>query len=254
MDDTPARHRRARRGRLECKADAHWRPLLEKWNGWLTRKSKRDEARAALAKVHDPRAVPSIWKVFAEAGRPIRSGRCVCLLRSIAAAASRAPGLAGGVGFDRRRSAGACRRRALKRDPREFAGDLIGVMRDPIEYEVREVEGPGKPGELYVHGEKMNRRFFYEAPPPLATLRPTRHGRLRQQRPSRRQPRRGLRVRAGGRRSRSALDGIARPEQRTAGLGRSGAPGAAWARRCCRTSRTRSTRATCGRCLGRKAS
>ena len=40
-------------------------------------------------------------------------------------------------------------------------------------YEVREVEGPGKPGELYVHGERMNRRFFYAAPPPLATLRPT---------------------------------------------------------------------------------
>jgi Pretoxin HINT domain len=61
----------------------------------------------------------------------------------------------------------------LKRDPREFAGPLIAVIRDPIEFEVREVQGPGKPGELYIHGERMNRRFFYEAPPPLATLRPT---------------------------------------------------------------------------------
>ncbi len=61
----------------------------------------------------------------------------------------------------------------LKRDPREFAGPLIAVIRDPIEFEVREVQGPGRPGELYVHGERMNRRFFYEAPPPLATLRPT---------------------------------------------------------------------------------
>ena len=50
---------------------------------------------------------------------------------------------------------------------------LISVIRDPIEYEVREVLGPGKPGELYVHGERANRRFFYEAPPPLTTLRPT---------------------------------------------------------------------------------
>ena len=47
------------------------------------------------------------------------------------------------------------------------------MIRDPIEYEVREVLGPGKPGELYVKGERANRRFFYEAPPPLATLRPS---------------------------------------------------------------------------------
>jgi hypothetical protein len=60
----------------------------------------------------------------------------------------------------------------LKRDPREFVTTLISVFRDPIEYEVREVLGPGKPGELYVKGEKANRRFFYEAPPPVTTLRP----------------------------------------------------------------------------------
>ncbi len=61
----------------------------------------------------------------------------------------------------------------MKRDPREFVAPLISVFRDPIEYEVREVLGPGKPGELYVHGEKANRRFFYEAPPPLTTMKPT---------------------------------------------------------------------------------
>ena len=58
------------------------------------------------------------------------------------------------------------------RDPREFAGLLIGLLRDPIVFEVRQVKGPGEPGELYVHGERMNRRFFYAAPPPLATLGP----------------------------------------------------------------------------------
>ncbi len=154
------------------KADARWRPLFEKWNGWLTRKSKRDEAQTALAQVRDPRAVPSIWKVFATGG-PADQERAVRLFSQIdAASASRAlaslavSGLTEGV---RGHAADAL----LKRDPREFAGVLIGVMRDPIEFEVREVEGPGKPGELYVHGERMNRRFYYEAPPPLATLRPT---------------------------------------------------------------------------------
>jgi hypothetical protein len=154
------------------KADAHWRPLLEKWSGWLAKKTKREEAEAALANVHDPLAVPSIWKVFIVGG-PADQERAVRLLSRIdGPAASRAlaslavSGLTESV---RNRSADAL----LKRDPREFAGGLISVIRDPIVYEVREVEGPGKPGELYVHGERMNRRFFYAAPPALATLRPT---------------------------------------------------------------------------------
>jgi Pretoxin HINT domain len=154
------------------KADAHWRPLLEKWNGWLTRKAKRDEVQAALAKVRDPRAVPSIWKIFATGG-PAQQELAVRLLGQIdAPASSRAlgslavSGLTDGV-------RGHAADSLLKRDPREFAGLLIAVMRDPIVFEVREVQGPGRPGELYIHGERMNRRFFYEAPPPLATLRPT---------------------------------------------------------------------------------
>jgi tetratricopeptide (TPR) repeat protein len=154
------------------KADGHWRPLLEKWKNGLARKSKREESDAALVKLQDARAVPSIWRVFGLSG-PADQERAVRLLSQIdAPSASRAlaslavMGLTEGV---RAHAADAL----LKRDPREFAGVLIGAIRDPIEFEVREVEGPGKPGELYVHGKRMNRRFFYEAPPPLATLRPS---------------------------------------------------------------------------------
>jgi Pretoxin HINT domain len=154
------------------KADAHWRPLLEKWNGGLARKSKRADSEAALGKVRDPRAVPSIWRVFILGG-PADQERALRLLSQIdSPAASRALASLAVMGATERirgRSADAL----LKRDPREFVATLIGVFRDPIEYEVREVLGPGKPGELYVHGERANRRFFYEAPPPLARLRPT---------------------------------------------------------------------------------
>ena len=153
------------------KADAHWRPLLEKWRAGLARKAKRDEAEAALAKLRDARAVPSIWKVFALGG-PADQERAVRLLGQIdAPSASRALASLAVMGLTadvRGHAADAL----VKRDPREFAGVLISAIRDPIEFEVREVQGPGKPGELYVHGERMNRRFFYEAPPPLATLRP----------------------------------------------------------------------------------
>ena len=82
------------------KADAHWRPLLEKWNGGLARKSKREEAEAALAKVHDPRAVPSIWKVFVMGG-PADQERAVRLLCPDRFAGGFAcAGIAGGDGLD----------------------------------------------------------------------------------------------------------------------------------------------------------
>jgi hypothetical protein len=50
------------------RADRHWKPLLEKWRGWLTNTSKRSEAESALAAITDPRALGSVWKVFAAGG------------------------------------------------------------------------------------------------------------------------------------------------------------------------------------------
>ena len=140
--------------------------------GWR-KKTKRAEAEAAMAEVHDPRAVP----VDLEGIRRGRAGRSGAGRPSLASD-RRSGGLAGagvtgGAGRIGRASGALAAESLAKRDPREFAGLLISVLRDPIEYEVRPVGGPGKPGELYVHGERANSRFFYEAPPPLATLRPT---------------------------------------------------------------------------------
>ena len=36
-----------------------------------------------------------------------------------------------------------------RRDLREFADLLVGLVRDPIKYEVKPVGGPGSPGELF---------------------------------------------------------------------------------------------------------
>ena len=80
-NDRACRGRRAQADH-QRKADAHWRPLLEKWSGWLAKKTKREEAEAALAKVHDPLAVPSIWKVFILGG-PADQERAVRLLSRI---------------------------------------------------------------------------------------------------------------------------------------------------------------------------
>ena len=162
-------------GRAEAeaqrKADLRWRALLTKWKGWLGQSSRRAEAEAALATVKDARAVPSIWKVFAQGG-PADQVRAITLLRQIDAPTA----VRGLASLAVTASTAEARRLAAEglggRDPREFAGLLIALVRDPVKYEVRQVGGPGTPGELYVHGEKSNTRRFYAAPPPSATIRP----------------------------------------------------------------------------------
>src|SRR5262249_44574418 len=141
-------------------------------SGWLGRKGKRAEAEAAMAKVSDARAVPSIWKILGTAG-PAYQELAALLLRQIdAPAASQVLASLSVVGAsaDVR---GQAAYGLIGRAPRELARGLIGLLRDPIEYEVRAVGGPGKPGELYIRGQRANARFFYSAPPPLVTLRPT---------------------------------------------------------------------------------
>ena len=222
------------------KADAHWRPLLEKWYGGLARKSKREDAEAALGRVRDPRAVPAIWRVFIVGG-PADQERAVRLLSQIdSPAASRALAslaMMGSTEQIRGRSADAL----LKRDPREFVATLISVFRDPIEYEVREVLGPGKPGELYVHGERREQTLLLRGAAAAYDPEADGHGRFRRIRPSRGQPGCGLHARARGCRGQSALDGIARSIQRTAGAGQGNGGRRVWhsVRRWSRTSRLR---------------
>jgi hypothetical protein len=48
---------------------------------------------------------------------------------------------------------------------------LIGLLHDPIHYELKPVAGPGSTGVLFVEGEKFNIRRLYE-PPPLPKVAP----------------------------------------------------------------------------------
>jgi hypothetical protein len=150
------------------KADKHWKPLLTKWRGWLGDRSKRGAAEEALAMVSDPRAVGAVWSVFV-AGGSAHHGRAVQLFGQIdTAGSSRA--LAMLAAFD---DSAEVRRAAVetlkRRDPREFAGMLVALLRDPIKYEVRPVGGPGSPGALFVAGERFNVQRLY-APPALPNI------------------------------------------------------------------------------------
>jgi tetratricopeptide (TPR) repeat protein len=151
----------------QARANKHWKSLLEKWSAGLSSrvKARRTEAEAGLASVTDPRAVPMIWAVFIARGA---AGQRVALqvLRQIDA-----PGSTRAIALMALRSpAGDVRRDAIAilrdRDPRDYGGLLVTLLRDRIKFEVRRVNGPGSRGELLIKGPDVNVDRLY-SPPPL---------------------------------------------------------------------------------------
>jgi hypothetical protein len=149
-------------------ANHYWQPLLAKWRGWLADKAKRTEAERGLAQVTDPRAVPSVMATFA-AGTAAQQEVAVRVLGQIdsqgSSRALAALAVFGGSTGVRRAATETLRRL----DPREFAGLLVALLRDPIKYEVRPVGGPGSPGGLFVDGKRFNVQRLY-SPPPMPYL------------------------------------------------------------------------------------
>jgi hypothetical protein len=146
------------------RANKHWQPILTKLRDRLGDPKKQDGAEKTLADLNDPRAVPAVWDVFAT-GNEARQIVAVQLLGQIdAGGASRA------LAFLSVSSESAeVRRRATEtlrqRDPREFVGMLVGLVRDPIKYQVKPVNGPGSAGALFVEGKKFNVQRNYVVPP-----------------------------------------------------------------------------------------
>jgi hypothetical protein len=154
----------------QARANKFWKPRLEHWREAL---AGRDRARRAaaeeeLGKISDPRAVPMAWAVFVRGGEAQQRLAVRIFDRIDAPGASRAMAmLAVFSPFPaiRQESKEILRRR----DPRDFAGLLVGLMGDPVKYTVKQVGGPGTPGELLVEGQEANVRRVYTplAPPTL---------------------------------------------------------------------------------------
>jgi len=151
--------------KAQRKSDREWEPRLRMWKSWLAGKVKRGEAEAALVEVTDTRAVRSIWKVFAT-GHALDQRHAVQLFGQVGcAAASRGLALLAVSG-----ESAEVRRAAIEtlrwRDALEFADVLIGLLRDPVKYEVRAVGGPGLPGSVRIEGPLFNLERVYAPPPP----------------------------------------------------------------------------------------
>ena len=121
--------------------------------------------------VTDPRAVPSVARVFGT-DRPADQQVAVGLLGQIESPQA-SKFMAALAIFS---SAPDVRRTALEtlrhRDPRDFLGFWIALIRAPIKYEVRPVGGPGSPGTLFIAGQKANTQRVYRPmdAPNLANL------------------------------------------------------------------------------------
>jgi tetratricopeptide (TPR) repeat protein len=136
------------------KANTHWKPILDRLKNGLQSKdaSRRAKAQEELSKITDRWAVPMIWATFGN-GDVSQQQIAVQVLGQIDdPAASQALVLLAvfsGAPVIRGQAIATLRRR----DAREFAGMLIGMIRQPIKYEVKKVQGPGKPGELLIKGQ-----------------------------------------------------------------------------------------------------
>ena len=123
--------------------------------------SKRAKAEEGLRDVTDPRAVPMIWSQFVRGGERLQIAAVQMLGQIDGPSASN--GLAVLAVFS---PAGEVRTRAIetlkRRDPRDVVGRLIGLIHKPYKYQVRHVNGPSSPGELFVEGERFNIQRFYQ--------------------------------------------------------------------------------------------
>ena len=126
--------------------------------------ARRARAEHGLAEVTDPRAVPMIWAIFVRGGERQQIAAVQMLGQIEGPSASN--GLAVLAVFSprtevRRRATETLETGAIRATS---SGELIGLVHKPYKYQVRHVNGPGSPGELFVEGERFNVQRFYAEP------------------------------------------------------------------------------------------
>jgi hypothetical protein len=146
------------------KADREWEPTLRRWRARLARPSDRDEALAALRAVNDPRAVPALVRVFGDAPEEGQLAAVEALAGIDTAGSTRAlAGVAVRSGSAAVRSAACLVLR--RREPRDYAEDLVLAIRSPVRYSLKPVGGPGDPGGILLETPRARVLRRYDAPP-----------------------------------------------------------------------------------------
>ena len=150
-------------------ADRHWLPIIERWKIGIESPHRQAEIEAAMLEVTDPRAVPSIWKVFAQGGSKDQA-RAVRLFSQIDSteASQRLAMIAlfGGTEKVRRQAIETLR----GRDVRWTLDLFTRSLHDPIKYAAKPNLGPNSPGVIYIEGQEANLERIYQSTPVVSRL------------------------------------------------------------------------------------
>jgi hypothetical protein len=155
------------------KADRLWAPQLRRIHRDIhgtNGAKKRDLAQTALDAISDPKAIPSIYREFSGTG-PADQLILIQVLgqidRPLSTEVLAMMSVYGRTPEVRRRAAELLRGRPVG----DYLEILVGLMVDPLRYEVKPVGGPGSPGVLYVEGQQFNIARFYAPPTPNDIIR-----------------------------------------------------------------------------------
>jgi hypothetical protein len=166
-----------RESREQKFADRYWEPLLKKWLSWLGESRHRREAEDLLAAVTNRRAVPAILKLLPMDRPEADQLRRVRLLAQIDDPTS-SQAIAYQAVWTRFPSVRLESIQALKGRPsRDYAGQLVEMIRGVIRYEVQALTTPDSPGVLAVEAPRFRMLRSYESPPAF-TLNATFRGQV----------------------------------------------------------------------------
>ena len=157
----------AERNEVEAvrEASRRWKPLLMRLRFAIEspEKPRREAAEAELSEISDPEAVPAVMAVFGE-GPSDRQFVGIRILGQIESGGS-TRGLAMFAVFAH---GNQLRKQAMemlkRRDPSDYLELLIGLLKDPIKFEVQPLVGLTQPGVVTVEGKKAFHRTIYSLP------------------------------------------------------------------------------------------
>jgi hypothetical protein len=157
-------------------ADKNWAPRLKKCRADLHGRAQKPRAKAAsaLEDFNDPHAVAAIWRVFGQGDADDLRAATKMLARIETPKSTRilsALAIQCDLGDVRDAAIEALGRR----EPSDYAEDVVEQFHTPVLFAVTPVTGPGSTGKLTVDCPRFHLERFYDAPPPF-TLGSTFYG------------------------------------------------------------------------------
>jgi hypothetical protein len=152
--------------REQRQANRRWEPLLKKGKSGLAdaSSSRRAEAAEQLAAVTDPRAVPSIRKVFSADGPEAEQLELLQLLGQIDDPRSSSALADLAVRTQRKSVRQAAIAVLKKRPPRDYARALVEMIQGKILHQIVPIPGPGSSGALILDTPRIHMVLTYDTP------------------------------------------------------------------------------------------